>query len=224
MIKSKRFTTLLLVFVMLIAIVAVPVGAFNSDNDKETEIYVSINDDPNGISAKMNELFESGKTSVTVYYTDLKGIESNIPEIIPFMHRLVVRNATSLSQSTGTNTIGSVTGNAVGQTIQISTSKKVSASVSATFGASKSDITAQVGFNVANEYTLQLSSSYTIPRTANGKNVKTATINAYPKYNRTQYQVWKVYPNLPSSQDELAGTGIAYKPVGVTYKVSYTYF
>lgn len=95
-----------------------------------------------------------------------------------------------------------ISGNS-GVELNLSYSKSVEASVSTTFGVSKSDISSEVGFNV--------SKSYTVP-----SNVKRATLTAYPLYDKYEYGIY--LRGKLGQPDVKMKTGYALKPIGIHYE------
>ena len=103
-----------------------------------------------------------------------------------------------------------ISGNS-GVELNLSYSKSVEASVSTTFGVSKSDISSEVGFNVSKSYTVIYSGTYTVP-----SNVKRATLTAYPLYDKYEYGIY--LRGKLGQPDVKMKTGYALKPIGIHYE------
>ncbi|MGX4601447.1 hypothetical protein [Faecalimicrobium sp. JNUCC 81] len=152
---------------------------------------------------------------ITIIYKDL--LESNynpeedVSEITPRMARYKVKDKKYLGEYIDYNkTLKTVSGNS-GVTLQLGFSDSISASVSTTFGVSKSDISAQLGFNVNRNYTVSHSGTYKVP-----SNVKRAVLKAHPLYDKYQYSIYlRGRMGLPDTKMK---TGHALKPIGVHYE------
>lgn len=103
-----------------------------------------------------------------------------------------------------------ISGNS-GVRLNLTYSKSVEASVSTTFGVSKSDISNAVGFNVSKSYSVSYSGTYTVP-----SNVKRATLTAYPLYDKYEYGIY--LKGKLGQPDVKMKTGYALKPIGIHYE------
>ena len=106
--------------------------------------------------------------------------------------------------------IKTISGNS-GVELNLTYSKSVEASVSTTFGVSKSDISNEVGFNVSKSYSVSYSGTYTVP-----SNVKRATLTAYPLYDKYEYGIY--LKGKLGQPDVKMKTGYALKPIGIHYE------
>ncbi len=131
-----------------------------------------------------------------------------------------VNNIRNGSYVTGTSAIAIAIGEP-GVTIGISQTKKVATTISSSFGASNSALTASLGWDVTKSESVSISGSVKVPNTVNGKKVAKLAFEAYPVYKTKKFDVHKmpwysIYWNLE-------GTGTAKKAYGVEYKKTYTY-
>ncbi|MCY7772041.1 hypothetical protein MOC99_21885 [Bacillus haynesii] len=127
-----------------------------------------------------------------------------------------IKNKKYIGQTINYNKrLWTVSGNP-GITLRLDHSFQVQAGVTATFGMSKSDISAQIGFNVSKSYTTTSSGTYKVPSKYKGKKVKRAELSAYPIFNNWSYKVY--YDGIASFGEVYKGTGKAYKPSGVHFK------
>ncbi|MEH7452849.1 hypothetical protein [Gottfriedia acidiceleris] len=108
-----------------------------------------------------------------------------------------------------------------GVTIGISQTKSVATTISSSYGASNSALTASLGWDVTKSESVSISGSVTVPNTVNGKKVAKLALKAYPVFKTKKYDVLK----MPwySIYWSLEGTGTAKKAYGVEYKKTYTY-
>ncbi len=135
----------------------------------------------------------------------------NEPEVMPRMARYKVKNKRYLGQYIDYNkTFKTVSGNS-GVVLNLGYSKSVQASVSTTFGVSKSDISSTVGFNVGSSYTVSHSGSYTVPSYA-----KRAVLKAHPLYDKYEYGIY--LRGRMGQPDVRMKTGYALKPIGIHYE------
>lgn len=133
------------------------------------------------------------------------------PEITPRMARYKVKNKRYLGQYIDYNsTLRTVSGNS-GVVLNLGFSSSVQSSVSTTFGVSKSDISATVGFNVSSSYTVSHSGSYTVPSYA-----KRAVLKAHPLYDKYEYGIY--LRGRMGQPDVRMKTGYALKPIGIHYE------
>lgn len=131
-----------------------------------------------------------------------------------------VNNIRNGNYVTGTSVIAIAIGEP-GITIGISQTKKVATTISSSYGASNSVLTASLGWDVTKSESVSISGSVKVPNTVNGKKVAKLAFEAYPVYKTKKFDVHKmpwysIYWNLE-------GTGTAKKASGVEYKKSYTY-
>lgn len=108
-----------------------------------------------------------------------------------------------------------------GVTIGISQTKSVATTISSSYGASNSALTASLGWDVTKSESVSISGSVTVPNTVNGKKAAKLALKAYPVFKTKKYDVLK----MPwySIYWSLEGTGTAKKAYGVEYKKTYTY-
>ena len=135
----------------------------------------------------------------------------NEPKIMSRMANYKVKDKKYLGQYVDYNkALKTISGNS-GVELNLGYSKSVEASVSTTFGVSKSDISDEVGFNVSTSYTVSHSGTYTVP-----SNVRRATLTAHPLYDKYEYGIY--LRGKLGQPDVKMKTGYALKPIGIHYE------
>ncbi|MFD4707046.1 hypothetical protein ACFWM3_19570 [Gottfriedia sp. NPDC058432] len=131
-----------------------------------------------------------------------------------------VNNIRNGSDVTGSSAIATAIGEP-GVTIGISQTKSVATTISSSYGASNSALTASIGWDVTKSTSVLISGSVKVPNTVNGKKVAKLALKAYPVYKTKKFDFHK----MPwySIYWDLEGTGTAKKANGVEYKKTYTY-
>ena len=193
-----------------------------SDYNKSIEIYVDSHDD---YQKQVSDLMSDGYTDVNVVFTDLNKedpVASNPPQLKSLgpIKRYYVKNVRKGSDYIGKSRIASASG-APGVRLSIKTKKDVSTTISATFGASYTAISAAVGWNVTKTERISVTGSAKVPYKVGKKKVKRGVLSAYPMYKTKKYDVYYGIQN--TKKDRKKGTGVTMKPIGTHFKMSYTY-
>ena len=142
----------------------------------------------------------------------------------PTYYKYQVTNVKNGSDYIGTSKIATVSGTP-GMTISISKTKTVGRTYSVTAGTvSKSQINAAVGYSVSGSDSISISGSYKVPKKYNGRNVKSASLNAYVIYKTKNFTVQrrKVQNVLQSPWTDY-GSGYSRKPYGISFRKTYIY-
>lgn len=108
-----------------------------------------------------------------------------------------------------------------GITIGTTFNKSVTATVSETYGASYSALSANLNFTIGVNYGVSSSGSYTVPSKYNGKNVSQVTLKAYPKYKKYSMKVHK--RNDIYFRYDYKGISYAQKPTGINFDYIFYY-
>lgn len=106
--------------------------------------------------------------------------------------------------------------------LNLAISESVSAGITGTFGASKSDISAAVGFNVSGSKTVTYGGYYNVPKRHDGKKVKRVELIAKPLCKKVKYAVY-LKTKYGMTKKVLRGKGYAYYPVGIHYTKKFYY-
>lgn len=108
-----------------------------------------------------------------------------------------------------------------GMTIGTTYSKSITATVSNTFGASYSALSANLNFTIGKNYGVSSTGSYQVPAKYNGKKVSKVVLKAYPKYEKYSMQVHK--RNDIYFRYDYKGTAYAQKPSGISFDYIFYY-
>jgi hypothetical protein len=125
-----------------------------------------------------------------------------------------VKNVKSISNTVGTVVIAVAQGQS-GITLSINQTKSVASTISATFGAAVSVISASIGWSATGSTSISVIGSWTVPAKNNGKAVKMGYLRARSVYKRKTYDVY-VY-------NTKKGTGTAVKAIGVEFTRTVSY-
>lgn len=221
--KSKFLATLISIvmvttFVPTVSFAAEDYSGKIESVNNETEEAESL--DSKSIIVERDKLDERSISTFPI--SDLEKIENNDGQIVvksaasPIYY--IIKNVRSASDYTGSD-IATATGGP-GITLSISKTKSISTTVSGTFGASNSLISSAVGWNVTGSTSISIQGSATVPRTHNGKKVKTMTLHAKTVYKVKKYDVYKVIPGYVNSKQ---GTGTTKKAKGCAFTRTYKY-
>lgn len=246
---KRKIIGILIMAICLCSIMEIPVQAREVTNEKKEGKTVTITGDlenPDSYSEKVLELMNNEDIlEVTVIdpaieegeeinnisnltKEDLKTILPREDEIMPLggptYYKYRVTNVRNGSDYTGTSKIATVSGTP-GMTISISKTKTVGRTYSVTVGTvSKSQINAAVGYSVSGSDSISISGAYKVPKKCNGKNVKSASLNAYVIYKTKNFTVQrqKVQNVLHFSWTDY-GSGYSRKPYGISFRKTYIY-
>lgn len=194
--------------------------------EKSISIYVESGTD---YSDKVEELLDEGYTSVDVLFTDLEEEtlsqvnleqEQSTKKSVGPVRTYYVKNVRKGSDYIGNYRLASADG-PPRVTLSISETKSVSTTVSGTFGASNSTISAAVGWSVTGSSSVTVSGSYKVPTKIGNKYVKRGYLDAYPKFKTKLYDVY--YGIQGTSSEVKKGTGTTRKAIGVSFKKRHTY-
>ena len=189
-----------------------------SDYDKpdklENDVYKYLSDtDIDGVIVLTEECSED-------IYTSLN--RDTIPDIFPLTTSPVyyqVKNVVSKGDVTGTSDLAIAVGEP-GITVSIEKTKSVSTTLSATFGATHSAISAAVGWDVTGSESVSIKGSAKVPSKHNDKIVKTMTLHAKPVYKVKEFDVYRYVPGYVNDK---VGTGKTKKARGVSFTKTYVY-
>ena len=229
--KFRKFLCFVLILAMMMSL---GVTAFadedSSENNTCVTIYASELDSIDTISELLNDpdvecvnvIFDSFDNSDYCFISEDSQNESGIsPNSFGGpIHTIYVKDVRAGADHYGTTVLAKAEGQP-GITVSISQTKTVSTTLSATFGASKSDISAKVGWSVTGSESLTIGGSYTVPYTYNGKNVKTATLCARAIYKVKYFDVYKGIPG--TATESFLGTGNTKHPFGISFYKTYVY-
>lgn len=130
------------------------------------------------------------------------------------------RNITYIGTTIGSTSVWDTEGKP-GMTISTAFNKSVTSTVSATFGASYSDLSANLSFTIGKSYGVTSTGSYVVPKTYNGKTVSKVVLKAYPKYKKYSMEVYK--RNDIYFRYDYKGTANAYYPTGISFDYIHYY-
>lgn len=209
--------------------VAMGIHANAKGSGKET-ICIHVNSGDN-YQKQVNELFNSGYQNVDVIFKDLEDDDIDIDDLaVDGVHvqkkslgpvrTYYVKNVRKGKDYVGKKRIASADASP-GVKIKIKQKRKVSYTLSGSFGASYNTISAEIGWNVTSSTSISISGEYTVPYKIGKKRVKRGYLDAYPKYKTKKYDV---YYGIQGSKSEVKkGTGTASKVIGITFKKRHTY-
>lgn len=152
-----------------------------------------------------------------VFLTDSNPTLEIAPKMITPINNFVYRvtNVNNSSDWTGSTKIATANGNS-GITLSLSQSKSISCTYSTSISVNAKTITAGVGFSVTGSETINISGSYKVPSTYNGKKVIKGYLEAYPIYNKKTFTI-QSKPAIGGSWSNV-GSGSASRPYGVSFK------
>ncbi|WP_285765693.1 hypothetical protein [Peribacillus sp. SI8-4] len=125
-----------------------------------------------------------------------------------------------ISETVGTKTLWKTSGQP-GINIGLGFSKSTTATVSQTYGASYSNLSANLNFTIGKSYSVSSTGSYLVPKKHNGKAVSKAEVSGHPIYRKYSMKVSK--RNDIYFRYDYKGVAYAYKPIGVDVKYKHYY-
>ena len=245
----RKIRGIFLMVICLCSIMQIPVQAGETVNEEKEGKTITISGDlenPDSYSEKVLELmnnediFEVVVIDPTIVEEEeidkdtnrvkekLKDCLTREDDIMPFggptYYRYRVTNVRNGNDYTGTSKIATVSGTP-GMTISISKTKTIGRTYSVTAGTvSKSQINAAVGYSVSGSDSISISGSYKVPKKYNGRNVKSASLDAYVIYKTKNFTVQrrKVQNVLQFPWTDY-GSGYSRKPYGISFRKTCTY-
>lgn len=203
--NMKKVLSILCIAVMSLNLVMPTTAVSAKEHSIKTEMTnpndnLMVTEDDKGITIIDRNLLNS-KFSI-------EDLDDN--EIVSKMASYKVKNIQNLGEYIDYSTVYQTLSGASGITLNLGLQKSISASVTSTFGVSKSDISSSVGFNVSKSYSVSYGGSYTVP-----SNVSRAVLKAHPLYEKYEYGIYlRGKMGLPDTRME---TGYALKPIGIHY-------
>lgn len=223
----------IIIIVAIICLLSVPACA-DTDSDQATSesstIQIEANSNDNYMEQVTALLNSNEYDEVDVIFSDSTADDSipTTPQMSepkraplqPLVHKYV-KNVRTDSDYVGKTVIATAT-STPGVVISISKTKTIATTVSGSMGVSSQTISAAVGWNVTGSTSIGITGSYKIPKTYNGKKVKTGTLNAYAIYKVKKFDAYAWYQS--TNKTEKLGTGTVKKAYGVKFKKSHTYY
>ncbi|TDL79258.1 hypothetical protein E2R53_13850 [Peribacillus frigoritolerans] len=125
-----------------------------------------------------------------------------------------------IKETVGTKTLWKTSGQP-GITIGLNFTKMTTATVSKTYGASFSDLSANINFTIGKTYSVSSTGTYTVPKTHKGKAVSKAEVTGHPIYKKYTMKVHE--KNNILYRYDYKGIAYAYKPIGIDIQYKHYY-
>jgi hypothetical protein len=192
--ENMKKINYLLIFIFIFAFVANSINALDVNglydllekNEKVIEIHSGLSEQE--IEMRINDFISNDNTVLFVRTDDT----DNNPERQELLRDNISRRrviAGSWSGNlVGTSVFKSVNG-APGQTLRLSITNTIQNSITASLGLTNNVINVTVGFNITATESVTSESSITVPRTHNGRAVRSLTLNAFPIFRQRSFSV-----------------------------------
>lgn len=164
----------------------------------------------------------------TIYFDDVEDsqvVPNEDNAITPFMilmpgplHKTT--DVKYVGETIGTSTLWKTSGKP-GMNIGLNFTKGTNATVSVTYGASYSNLSANLNFTIGKSYSVSSTGTYKVPKTYNGKAVSRAEVTGHPIYKKYSMKVHK--RNDIYFRYDYKGVAYAYKPIGIDMKYKHYY-
>ncbi|MFC0561556.1 hypothetical protein [Halalkalibacter alkalisediminis] len=120
-----------------------------------------------------------------------------------------------VKEVTGTATLWKTSGEP-GINIGLNYTRGTNATISQTYGASHSALSANLSFTIGKSYSVSSTGDYKVPSTHNGKKVAKAEVSGHPIYKQYSLKIHK--RNDIYYRYDYKGSAYAYKPIGIHIK------
>ncbi|MEB7454809.1 hypothetical protein [Lysinibacillus sphaericus] len=181
--------------------------------------YNSELDFENAVNSYMND---ENILTVTVIDSN-RTIEENLgvqpmSAFVPYADNVFLAGRTQGTQLL--NTLWGEPGIEISLTNTFSASATLDGTIS---GFNKNSVSIAVGFSVSSTHAVSYTGKYTAPANHNGKKVRRVELSAYPVLDQYHFDYWVPERQIISTKYVRAGSGVAGKPVGVSYTKTYRY-